>query len=103
MIHDWHFTLLWQRRSTAVRVGAGDGNRTHLTSLEGWRITLMLRPHRMRPPSYTSHRLSVKSKPVWLLNTARGHHGVGHTVENLLIGRADGGEDAAELGVVAHH
>ena len=24
--------------------GAGDGNRTHLTSLEGWRITTMLRP-----------------------------------------------------------
>src|SRR5437667_10786251 len=35
--------------------GAGDGNRTHLTSLEGWRITTMLRP-RNAPPSYTLPR-----------------------------------------------
>ena len=28
-----------------AKAGAGDGNRTHLTSLEGWRITTMLRPH----------------------------------------------------------
>ncbi len=26
--------------------GAGDGNRTHISSLEGYRITTMLRPHR---------------------------------------------------------
>ncbi len=25
-------------------VGAGDGNRTHVTSLEGWRTTIVLRP-----------------------------------------------------------
>src|SRR5438477_330705 len=27
-----------------LRVGAGDGNRTHVTSLEGWRTTIVLRP-----------------------------------------------------------
>src|SRR5207248_6041074 len=26
--------------------GAGDGNRTHVTSLEGWRTTIVLRPRR---------------------------------------------------------
>src|SRR2546428_5167543 len=27
-----------------VECGAGDGNRTHVTSLEGWRTTIVLRP-----------------------------------------------------------
>ena len=26
-------------------VGAGDGNRTHVTSLEGWSSTIELHPH----------------------------------------------------------
>ena len=29
------------------RIGAGDGNRTHITSLEGWRSTTELRPHKL--------------------------------------------------------
>ena len=37
-------------------IGAGDGNRTHLTSLEGWRITTMLRPH-LRRTRFSSLRM----------------------------------------------
>ncbi len=33
--------------------GAGDGNRTHVTSLEGWSSTIELRPPRRElPPNY---------------------------------------------------
>ena len=28
-------------------IGAGDGNRTHVISLEGWSSTIELHPHRM--------------------------------------------------------
>ena len=28
-----------------ICVGAGDGNRTHVTSLEGWNSTIELHPH----------------------------------------------------------
>ena len=28
-----------------ARIGAGDGNRTHATSLEGWDSTIELHPH----------------------------------------------------------
>ena len=28
--------------------GAGDGNRTHVTSLEGWNSTIELHPHAVR-------------------------------------------------------
>jgi hypothetical protein len=28
--------------------GAGDGNRTHVTSLEGWRTTIVLRPRQAK-------------------------------------------------------
>ena len=30
-------------------IGAGDGNRTHMTSLEGWSSTTELHPHTARP------------------------------------------------------
>ncbi len=30
---------------SAKKVGAGDGNRTHATSLEGWDSTIELHPH----------------------------------------------------------
>ena len=30
-----------------ARIGAGDGNRTHVVSLEGWSSTIELHPHRM--------------------------------------------------------
>ena len=33
-------------------IGAGDGNRTHVISLEGWSSTIELHPHRMAV-SYT--------------------------------------------------
>src|SRR6266478_8195503 len=55
------------------------------------------------PPSYTSSRLTVKSKPGALRHAARRHDRVGHTVEDFLVGGADRGQDAAELRVVAHH
>lgn len=29
----------------SIKNGAGDGNRTHVTSLEGWRSTIELHPH----------------------------------------------------------
>ena len=38
--------LRYRRISTRVRrSGASDGNRTHVTSLEGWRSTIELRSH----------------------------------------------------------
>src|SRR5262249_55926751 len=37
------------RRRAALRAGAGDGNRTHVTSLEGWSSTIELHPHSGRP------------------------------------------------------
>ena len=38
--------LLSYRRITAIdRNGAGDGNRTHAASLEGWNSTIELHPH----------------------------------------------------------
>ena len=39
-------------RRFAVDVGAGDGNRTHAASLEGWNSTIELHPHyHTAPPS----------------------------------------------------
>lgn len=32
-------------RNLDKKNGAGDGNRTHVTSLEGWRSTIELHPH----------------------------------------------------------
>ncbi len=40
---------------------------------------------------------------VKLRHAAWRHDGVRHAVKDLLIGRANGGQDAAEFGVVAHH
>ncbi len=31
------------------QIGAGDGNRTHIASLEGWSFTTKLRPHLCLP------------------------------------------------------
>ena len=31
--------------SDGLQAGAGDGNRTHVTSLEGWSSTIELHPH----------------------------------------------------------
>ncbi len=61
------------------------------------------------PPTYTSDRLGVKAKPAAtadrgrLLHAARRHHGVRHAVQNLFVGGTNGGQNAAESGVVAHH
>ena len=33
------------RNYRPVRIGAGDGNRTHAASLEGWNSTIELHPH----------------------------------------------------------
>ena len=37
----------------AVAGGAGDGNRTHVTSLEGWRTAIVLRPRRAQKVART--------------------------------------------------
>ena len=34
---------------TPLRVGAGDGNRTHAASLEGWNSTIEQHPHTLSP------------------------------------------------------
>jgi hypothetical protein len=34
--------------SDGLQAGAGDGNRTHVTSLEGWSSTIELHPHNGR-------------------------------------------------------
>jgi hypothetical protein len=47
---------------------AGDGNRTRMTSLEGWSSTIELRPqqppnHRLTPVAYRLPRLSSSTEP----------------------------------------
>jgi hypothetical protein len=47
---------------------AGDGNRTRMTSLEGWSSTIELRPqqppnHRLTPVAYRLPRLSSSTQP----------------------------------------
>src|SRR6266700_6184050 len=37
-------TVVIAGKLTGCKFGAGDGNRTHVTSLEGWRTTIVLRP-----------------------------------------------------------
>ena len=39
-----------------ARIGAGDGNRTHVTSLEGWNSTIELHPHSRLPARVFYHR-----------------------------------------------
>ena len=38
-------SILLSYRHRQLRFGAGDGNRTHATSLEGWDSTIELHPH----------------------------------------------------------
>ena len=45
-------------RRIAVDVGAGDGNRTHAASLEGWNSTIELHPH-------ISHSAVASTTPVY--------------------------------------
>jgi hypothetical protein len=35
--------------------GAGDGNRTHVASLEGWNFTIKLHPHKPSEIHHNSH------------------------------------------------
>src|SRR5690242_6765165 len=51
------------------RPGAGDGNRTHVASLEGWSSTIELHPLEMAPTSPCT-------KP-WILPRSRGAGGGG--------------------------
>ena len=37
--------MLYPAELSAQKNGAGDGNRTHVTSLEGWNSTIELHPH----------------------------------------------------------
>src|SRR6202034_4115750 len=53
----------------AVAVGAGEGNRTLMTSLEGWGSTIELRPRAapaqpVRAPASTSSRVAYRAYPV---------------------------------------
>jgi hypothetical protein len=38
-----------------------------------------------------------------LLHAARCHHGLGHTVQDFLVGGTDGGKDATQTDRVGHH
>jgi len=42
---------------------AGDGNRTHITSLEGWGFTIKLRPHSLSPSNIPPPQPTVKQFP----------------------------------------
>ena len=52
-----------RKKSAALRCffGAGDGNRTHVTSLEGWNSTIELHPHgiQQRTLYHTAWLLSI--------------------------------------------
>ena len=70
--------ILWLKRTTkssalaAVRAaGAGDGNRTHIASLEGWSSTIELHPH--SPPPTPADRPSLPDRD----GTSRGGGGGG--------------------------
>ena len=41
---DFRYVLRKMHLRFGDAIGAGDGNRTHVTSLEGWRTTIVLRP-----------------------------------------------------------
>ena len=68
-----HRMFLWLARSLApardglpdllLRVGAGEGNRTLMTSLEGWGSAIELRP-RVPVEGCVRHRVSIDSVPV---------------------------------------
>jgi hypothetical protein len=46
----WPFWPFFPRFGDIERIEeAGDGNRTHVTSLEGWSFTIKLRPRSVRP------------------------------------------------------
>ena len=62
------------RRSTASKwfttdkSKAGDGNRTHVTSLEGWSFTIKLHPHQNRLANY--NHLFALTSPIVLAKSA---------------------------------
>src|SRR5258706_15346866 len=91
MIHDWHSIPTLAR---VVNCGAGwsgrwESNPPHqLGRLAHYHYAT---PASNAPPSYTSSRLTVKSKPGPLRHAARRHDRVGHTVDNFLIGGARAG------------
>ena len=49
--------------------GAGDGNRTHTTSLEGWDSTIELHPH-LTVFDYIISEENVKNKIIFIFNAA---------------------------------
>src|SRR5712691_4004994 len=55
--------MAWPERASArdQEGGAGDGNRTHVTSLEGWRTAIVLRPLRL-PPVAQDRELASPAK-----------------------------------------
>ena len=49
------------RGPIAARCGAGDGNRTHVASLEGWNSTIELHPHSITHCILSHHRGSCQA------------------------------------------
>ena len=49
----------WRISASLLKSGAGDGNRTHISSLEGWCSTIELHLHVLLP---VRNRLSVSQK-----------------------------------------
>ena len=62
-------SILWNDQEVSLRIllqntaGAGDGNRTHIASLEGWSFTTKLHPHggRGRIRTYVDVRRQIYS------------------------------------------
>jgi hypothetical protein len=54
--------LLLFGEAVGLEVGAGEGNRTLIASLEGWSSTIELHPRRRR---FTDHPLTTQSLLVW--------------------------------------
>jgi hypothetical protein len=81
------------------RLKAGDGNRTHTTSLEGWSSTIELRPQEIScvTPWWLGRNLdSLPRPPVRnLLSTLSPSEGVGFPTLRTRLGRANPFQHAA--------
>ena len=51
---------LYSKKVQGLTVGAGDGNRTHVASLEGWSVTITQHPHSQRSVFYHNTFLNAR-------------------------------------------
>ena len=58
-LSDWRMGHYFARSGVKIIYGAGDGNRTHTTSLEGWGSTIELHPH-FNGELYITIKLAVR-------------------------------------------